>query len=89
MCGSAGQIALHPDRMADEAVVRHLGSGLVHRSPDGDGFYTSPSRRLALGMRRLAVIDLVSGDQPIFNEDNTVACVLNGREGPAPTTAAK
>ena len=78
MCGSAGQIALHPDHDADRAHVERMLRGLAHRGPDGEGFFMDPSRRLAFGMRRLAIIDLVTGQQPIFNEDGSVACVLNG-----------
>ena len=49
---------------------------IVHRGPDGDGRFDRPG--LALGMRRLAIIDLAGGDQPIFNEDGSVAVVFNG-----------
>jgi asparagine synthase (glutamine-hydrolysing) len=49
---------------------------LVHRGPDGEGFHTD--EHAALGMRRLAIIDVAGGDQPVYNEDRTVAAVLNG-----------
>ena len=49
---------------------------IVHRGPDGEGRLDRPG--LALGMRRLAIIDLAGGDQPIFNEDGSVAVVFNG-----------
>ncbi|MBA4383020.1 MAG: asparagine synthase (glutamine-hydrolyzing), partial [Sideroxydans sp.] len=49
-----------------------------HRGPDGEGHYTDPGGRLQLGFRRLAIIDLNTGNQPIFNEDGTVVVVLNG-----------
>ena len=49
---------------------------IVHRGPDGEGRFDRPG--LALGMRRLAIIDLAGGDQPIFNEDSSVAVVFNG-----------
>jgi asparagine synthase (glutamine-hydrolysing) len=51
---------------------------LVHRGPDGEGEYVAPGGRAALGHRRLSIIDLVTGAQPIFNEDRTVVVVLNG-----------
>jgi len=61
---------------------------IVHRGPDDDGFYVSPAGEIAsqrsraasvgLGMRRLAIIDLVTGKQPIHNEDKTVWVILNG-----------
>jgi asparagine synthase (glutamine-hydrolysing) len=56
-------------------------SAMIHRGPDGDGYYVSPAGRSSsagLGMRRLAVIDLVTGQQPIHNEDKTIWVVLNG-----------
>jgi len=49
---------------------------MVHRGPDSEGFMIS--RGVALGMRRLAIIDLVTGEQPAFNEDQSIAIVLNG-----------
>ena len=49
---------------------------LAHRGPDGDGFYFAPG--IGLGHRRLAIIDLAGGDQPLFNEDRTVCVVFNG-----------
>ena len=78
MCGIAGQIALNAARAVDMGDVHRMVRALVHRGPDGEGFFVDPARRVAFGIRRLAVIDLVSGDQPLFNEDGTVVCVLNG-----------
>ncbi len=49
---------------------------LVHRGPDSDGFYLNGP--IAMAMRRLAIIDIAGGDQPIFNEDRTIAVVYNG-----------
>lgn len=53
---------------------------MTHRGPDGDGFYCWPDSkpRIALGMRRLSILDLETGDQPIFNEDYSVAIIFNG-----------
>ena len=51
-------------------------NSIRHRGPDGDGFHVSG--KVALGMRRLSIIDLAGGDQPIFNEDKTIAIVFNG-----------
>jgi asparagine synthase (glutamine-hydrolysing) len=53
-----------------------MADALRHRGPDGDGFHTDGP--VALGHRRLAIIDLAGGAQPIFNEDRTVAIVFNG-----------
>jgi asparagine synthase (glutamine-hydrolysing) len=78
MCGIAGQIALHPRLAADPVGVQHMLKALIHRGPDSEGFFVDPSRRLAMGSRRLAVIDLVSGQQPVTSEDGSVVCVFNG-----------
>jgi asparagine synthase (glutamine-hydrolysing) len=78
MCGIAGQVALLPDGEVDEGLVRRMVDALFHRGPDGAGVFVDPDHRVVMGMRRLAIIDLVSGDQPVFNEAGTVACVFNG-----------
>ena len=53
---------------------------LTHRGPDGEGYYCWPQSlpRVALGMCRLSILDLETGDQPIFNEDRSIAVVFNG-----------
>ena len=53
-----------------------MTDSVAHRGPDGDGYHIAPG--IGLGHRRLAIIDLVSGDQPIYNEDGSVAIVFNG-----------
>jgi asparagine synthase (glutamine-hydrolysing) len=73
MCGICG-IFGHKANQDDVArMCRHM----VHRGPDDEGFYTE-ARKVALGIRRLEIIDRVSGHQPIPNEDKTVWTVLNG-----------
>lgn len=74
MCGIAGVVGL-PLTVARPRVQEALRR-LVHRGPDGEGWYESEDA--VLGMRRLAIIDLVTGDQPIYNEDRTVATICNG-----------
>src|SRR5258706_16404145 len=78
MCGIAGFI----DRScASEELHERLGRmlGLIaHRGPDGEGRYVNPQYGLALGMRRLSIIDLAGGGQPIWNEDRTIGVVFNG-----------
>jgi asparagine synthase (glutamine-hydrolysing) len=76
MCGLAG--IFHPDADAaiDAALLRRMTTALAHRGPDGDGFHTEPG--LGLGHRRLAVIDLAGGHQPMANEDGSVVIVFNG-----------
>jgi asparagine synthase (glutamine-hydrolysing) len=72
MCGICGFAGFKND-----ALLRAMTDSLVHRGPDEAGFFTEEDR-VALGMRRLKIIDLATGSQPIFNEDRTVAVVFNG-----------
>ena len=72
MCGIVGFIDTHPDR---ELLVR-MTAKLVHRGPDSDGYFVDQC--VALGFRRLSIIDLESGDQPIYNEDGSVVLLCNG-----------
>ena len=74
MCGIAGIHA--PGGEADPRVVAAMTARLVHRGPDGDGFFDAPG--IALGMRRLAIIDPEGGHQPLFNESRDVVAVFNG-----------
>jgi asparagine synthase (glutamine-hydrolysing) len=75
MCGICG-IWNFSDPAAGRERIDHMLDTIVHRGPDGGGRLDRPG--LALGMRRLAIIDLAGGDQPIFNEDGSVAVVFNG-----------
>ncbi|MEK6288261.1 MAG: asparagine synthase (glutamine-hydrolyzing) [Acidobacteriota bacterium] len=88
MCGIVGIVDSN-GRAIDEAPLRDMCAALVHRGPDDEGYYvscdpergSSNSQRVAcvgLGMRRLSIIDLSTGEQPIHNEDKTVWVVLNG-----------
>src|SRR5262245_7614585 len=78
MCGIAGQITLGRGPRADVDHVARMMQDIVHRGPDGDGLFVDPSGQAVLGSRRLAIIDLVTGEQPVFNEDRSVTCVFNG-----------
>jgi asparagine synthase (glutamine-hydrolysing) len=75
MCGIAGFIA-PPGQRADRAVLERMVRTLGHRGPDAFGYHVEG--RAALGVARLRVIDLLTGDQPIANEDGSVHVVLNG-----------
>src|SRR5262245_3235190 len=75
MCGICGVLSLTDDEPSID-VVRRMAGSLAHRGPDGDGFFSDGA--VALGHRRLSIIDLATGDQPIFNEDRSVAIVFNG-----------
>ena len=74
MCGIAG-IVSSSDR-PDARLVRCMCDRIVHRGPDGSGFHESG--QAVLGMRRLAIIDVAGSQQPVYNEDRTVAAVFNG-----------
>lgn len=76
MCGIAGLAFRDPLRPPDPAVVRRMADILRHRGPDGDGFHLAPG--IGLGFRRLAIIDLATGGQPIANEDGSVVVTCNG-----------
>jgi len=76
MCGIAGIIDLTGKRQPEAAAVQRMASALVHRGPDEDGYLIR--RGLGLASRRLSIVGLGDGRQPIFNEDNTVAVVYNG-----------
>jgi len=75
VCGIAGQVR-GDGRAVDPSVIERMCRALTHRGPDAGGVHLTDGA--ALGIRRLRVIDLVTGDQPVFNEDGSVAVVLNG-----------
>jgi asparagine synthase (glutamine-hydrolysing) len=75
MCGICGVIGIE-DRAKAEPLVRRMMAKLVHRGPDEEGLLAAP--RAVLGMRRLSIIDLPGGGQPVWNEDGTRAVVYNG-----------
>src|SRR5690606_20447779 len=75
MCGVAG--IWHPDQRAvDAAALQRMTSALVHRGPDEEGYHCEPG--IGLGHRRLSIIDLSSGQQPLCNEDETIWVAFNG-----------
>jgi len=76
MCGITGLVYSDRGHPIDRALFRRMTTMLAHRGPDGDGFLFGDA--IALGHRRLSIIDLTTGGQPIFNEDGTRAVVLNG-----------
>ncbi|HEY2989038.1 MAG TPA: asparagine synthetase B, partial [Candidatus Binatia bacterium] len=75
MCGIAGIVSLGEKPVALDEVRRMCGA-IVHRGPDDEGFYVGPG--IGLGMRRLSIIDLETGRQPVTNEDGSVRVVFNG-----------
>jgi len=76
MCGIAGIVYRERARPASESLVRGMCAALRHRGPDDEGLYVRGA--VGLGMRRLSIIDLSGGRQPIFNEDASKVIVFNG-----------
>jgi len=76
MCGIAGIIEFGKDTHADSGVLRRMCDIMAHRGPDDDGIFVQG--RVGLGMRRLSIVDLATGHQPISNEDGSLWIVFNG-----------
>jgi asparagine synthase (glutamine-hydrolysing) len=76
MCAICGIINFTSGDPVDEVLIRRMTSVMSHRGPDDDGYLIDG--RVGLGHRRLSIIDLTGGRQPIFNEDETAAIVFNG-----------
>ncbi len=76
MCGIAGIYHYATDAPVDESILRRMTGVLRHRGPDDEGYHLTS--RVGLGHRRLSIIDPAGGHQPIYNEDGTIAVVLNG-----------
>ena len=76
MCGICGVYHRCGERLVDEDLLRAMVAVMTHRGPDDDGFYLHGS--VGLGMRRLSIIDLDGGAQPISSEDGRVVTVFNG-----------
>src|SRR4051812_8721401 len=73
MCGICGIVS---GSRIDAGMVRKINGMLQHRGPDSEGIYESEG--ICMAMRRLAIIDLAGGGQPVYNEDRSVALVING-----------
>jgi asparagine synthase (glutamine-hydrolysing) len=73
MCGIFGFSGF-----TEEGLLSRMGDSLAHRGPDGRGSYENEAHRFYMGMRRLSIIDLEGGSQPIYNEDRSVAVCFNG-----------
>jgi asparagine synthase (glutamine-hydrolysing) len=75
MCGIVGIISVDDDD-PNPMLLRRMADAIVHRGPDGEGYYVEPG--VGLGHRRLSIIDLAGGQQPISNETGSVRIVFNG-----------
>ena len=77
MCGIAGWINLKQSKENHtESVLHSMCERIVHRGPNSEGLWLDDT--VALGMRRLSIIDLHTGDQPVFNCDKSVIVMMNG-----------
>src|ERR1700723_340732 len=76
MCGIAGVVSATRQSNITEALVRQMCDQIVYRGPDDEGLYVADGA--GLGMRRLSIIDLAGGHQPVFNEDRSAWIVYNG-----------
>ncbi len=76
MCGIAGMMDLTGRKPAPTAIVRRMAAAIVHRGPDDDGFLDRSE--VCLGNRRLSIVGLKDGKQPLGNEDNSIQVVYNG-----------
>ena len=75
MCGFVGY-KITEKRDSDGKIIKEMADTIVHRGPDDEGYYVDEG--VALGFRRLSIIDLASGAQPMCNEDGTKVLVFNG-----------
>src|SRR5262245_3551047 len=73
MCGIFGFSGF-----VEDGLLSRMGDSLAHRGPDGRGCYADEAHRFYMGMRRLSIIDLEGGSQPIYNEDRSMAVCFNG-----------
>ncbi len=76
MCGITGVALADPNAPGDLRLLRQMTDIIRHRGPDGEGFHCGPG--IGLGMRRLSIIDLAGGDQPLRNEDGSILAICNG-----------
>lgn len=76
MCGVAGIFDLITPSQIDKGVLQRMNDAIAHRGPDGEGLHIEPG--VGFAHRRLAIIDLATGQQPMFNGDGSIAIVFNG-----------
>src|SRR6185369_14255077 len=76
MCGIAGYVDLKREGRVEERILDQMANALIHRGPDSRGYFVEPNA--GIGTRRLRIIDLETGDQPLFNEDRSLVLSCNG-----------
>jgi|HubBroStandDraft_2_1064218.scaffolds.fasta_scaffold54273_1 asparagine synthase (glutamine-hydrolysing) len=76
MCGICGKLEFHPEAKIAPNLVKQMADAIVHRGPDDEGYYVKG--QIGLGFRRLSIIDLSGGHQPLSNEDDSIWIIFNG-----------
>src|SRR5215472_12533711 len=76
MCGIAGVLDLSGRQKLEDGIIQKMAQAIFHRGPDEEGYLKRPG--LALGSRRLSIVGLADGQQPVANEDRSVSVVFNG-----------
>src|SRR4051812_24307795 len=76
MCGIAGLLHFDSQRQVDSLQLRKMSDIIEHRGPDGEGFYINDN--VGLAHRRLSIIDLSLGKQPMYSDDEKLVIVFNG-----------
>lgn len=76
MCGITGKVYFNKERKIDPVTLKNMTDSVYHRGPDDEGFFIEGN--VGLGFRRLSIIDLSTGHQPLANEDETVWIIFNG-----------
>ena len=72
ICGFTGEVISRDD------TIERMTKVITHRGPDSSGFYKEPDSKITMGFRRLSIIDLDAGHQPIYNEDRSMVLTFNG-----------
>ena len=75
MCGFVGFIN-HKDTKKSKQIIKEMCDLIAHRGPDGEGYYVN--KNIALGHRRLSIVDIKGGAQPMYNESKDICIVFNG-----------
>ena len=75
MCGFVGFVGKE-SKEDKKKIIKDMADMIVHRGPDSEGYFVD--EKVALGFRRLSIIDLDKGNQPIYNEDKSMVIVFNG-----------
>ena len=76
MCGIAGIVDLAGNRSVEEGIIQAMTQAIFHRGPDEEGYFRRPG--VTMGSRRLSIVGLADGQQPVANEDRSVSAVFNG-----------